>query len=184
MRIETHRCTLRDWERSDAASLARHADNPRVAATMKDSFPSPCTLKDARLFIHLVRRNPRGLFLAIDVSGEAIGGIAVHPHGDVRRRTADIGYWVSESFWGKGIATSAVQAIIPVAFEKFDLARIQAGIFSNNPASMKVLEKCGFTREAILSRAFTKNGLLLDEVVYALIRSEQGNSSDIRKPGP
>ncbi|MDD1717935.1 MAG: GNAT family N-acetyltransferase [Methanoregulaceae archaeon] len=175
MRIETPRLILRDWTRGDAASLARAANNPRVAAMMKDSFPNPCTPKDARLFIYLTRRNPSGIFLAIEFGGEVIGGIAIHRLADVRRRTAEIGYWLAESYWGRGIATEAVSALVPIAFATYDIIRVQAGIFSNNPASMRVLEKCGFHREAVHSKAFFKNGELLDEVMYVHFGPVSGN---------
>ena len=89
------------------------------------------------------------LFLAIDVKGEAVGGIGIHPLDDVKCRSAEIGYWLSESLWGKGIMSDAVRSLVPVAFERYDIVRLQAGIFSNNPASMRVQEKCGFTREAV-----------------------------------
>ena len=82
------------------------------------------------------------------------------------RRTAEIGYWLAEPWRGRGIATDAVRALVPVAFRRFDIVRLQAGVFSNNPASMRVLEQCGFSREAVRERAIWKNGLLLDEVVY------------------
>jgi len=84
----------------------------------------------------------------------------------VKRRSAEIGYGISESLWGKGIMTDAVRSLVPVAFERYDIVRLQAGIFSNNPASMRVLEKCGFIREAVYRNAINKNGALLDEVMY------------------
>ena len=108
----------------------------------------------------------RTFFLAIDVHGEAVGGIGIHPKSDVRCRSAEIGYWLSESLWGQGIVTDAVSSLVPVAFDRYDIVRLQAGIFSNNPASMRVLEKCGFIREAVHKKAIWKNGRLLDEVVY------------------
>ena len=166
MHIITPSCTLRNWVPDDAASLARHANNPRIAAMMRDHFPSPYTLDDAQQFISMATGPTPNLFLAIEVRGEAVGGIGVHPLDDVKRRSAEIGYWLSESLWGKGIMTDAVGSLVPVAFERYDIVRLQAGIFSNNPASMRVLEKCGFIREAIHRNAITKNGALLDEVMY------------------
>jgi ribosomal-protein-alanine N-acetyltransferase len=166
MRITTPSSLLRDWMRTDAESLARHANNLRIVATMRDAFPCPYTLDDAHRFITTATGRTPNLLLAIDRDGEAVGGIGIHPLGDVKRRSAEIGYWVSESLWGRGIATDAVRSLVPVAFEKFDIVRLQAGIFSNNPASMRVLEKCGFIREAIHRSAITKQGVLLDEVVY------------------
>ena len=103
---------------------------------------------------------------AFEVDGEAVGGIGVHRLDDVRRQSAEIGYWLTESCWGRGIATDAVRSMVPAAFEAFDIVRLEAGIFSSNPSSMRVLEKCGFVREAVHAKAITKNGVLLDEVVY------------------
>ncbi|MDO9325631.1 MAG: GNAT family protein [Methanoregula sp.] len=166
MRIITPSSTLRNWNLHDAGSLAKHADNPRIAACMRDAFPSPYTLDDAHRFISMATCGTTNLFLAIDIEGEAVGGIGIHPLDDVRHRSAEIGYWLSESCRGHGIVTDAVRSLVPVAFEQFDIVRLQAGIFSNNPASMRVLEKCGFIKEAIHKNAITKNGILLDEVMY------------------
>jgi ribosomal-protein-alanine N-acetyltransferase len=166
MHIITSSCILRDWVPGDVGSLARHANNPRIAATMRDAFPSPYLLEDAHRFISMATGPTLNLFLAIDVKDEAVGGIGIHPLDDVKRRSAEIGYWLSESLWGKGIVTDAVGSLVPVAFERYDIVRLQAGIFSNNPASMRVLEKCGFIRKAVHRDAITKNGALLDEVMY------------------
>jgi ribosomal-protein-alanine N-acetyltransferase len=166
MHIITPSCTLRDWVPGDAGSLVRHANNPRIAATMRDLFPSPYSLEDAHRFISMATGLTPNLFLAIEVKGEAVGGIGIHPLDDVKRRSAEIGYWLSEALWGKGIVTDAVSSLVPVAFERYDISRLQAGIFSNNPASMRVLEKCGFIREVVYRNAISKKGALLDEVMY------------------
>ena len=213
-RIRTPTCLLRPWRPEDAPSLAKYADNPRIAATLRDSFPSPYTLDDANRFIAYAVwvttgaasgplpgfpffpspgvssgpssesslpsspgspggsscRTPTDLLLAIEVEGVAAGGIAVTLLDDVYHRTAEIGYWLGEPFWGRGIMTDAVAAVVPVAFERFPIVRIQAGVFANNPGSMRVLEKCGFIREAVLEHAITKNGVLLDEVMHVRFR--------------
>jgi len=129
MQIITPSCTLRDWIPGDAGSLARHANNPRIAATMRDAFPSPYALEDAHRFISMATGLTPNLFLAIDVKGEAVGGIGIHPLDDVKCRSAEIGYWLSESLWGKGIITDAVRSLVPVAFERYDIVRLQAGSF-------------------------------------------------------
>jgi [ribosomal protein S5]-alanine N-acetyltransferase len=168
--ITTPGALLRPWRPEDAPALARHANNPRVAACMRDLFPSPYTLDDAHRFIRLATGPSPNLFLAMEVKGETVGGIGIHPLEDVHRGTADIGYWLAEPFWGKGIVTDAVRALVPVVFELTGIMRIQAGIFSGNPASMRVLEKCGFVREAVHRNAITKNGVLMDEVMYVRFR--------------
>lgn len=171
MQIITPSAILRDWSAADAPILARFADNPRIAATLRDGFPSPYTSGDTERFIaQATAPGRRNLFLAIEVDGQASGGIGIHPLEDVYRRTAEIGYWLAEPYWGRGIVTDAVRAIVPVAFDRYDIARIQAGIFSNNPASMRVLEKCGFIREAVHKDAVTKNGVTMDEVMFVRFR--------------
>jgi len=166
MQITTPTSTLRNWSPGDAESLVKHADNPRVASHMRDAFPSPYTREDADRFIALATGPGRHLFLAIDIGDEAVGGIGIHPLEDVKRRTAEIGYWLAEPYWGRGIVTDAVRSLVPLAFEHVGIVRLEAGIFSDNPASMRVLEKCGFTLEAVHKKAITKNGLLFDEIVY------------------
>ena len=172
MLIGTPTSMLREWTLEDVESLVRHANNPRISATMRDAFPSPYTSADACRFIAMATGTTDGLFLAIARGDEAVGGIGIHPLEDVKRRTAEIGYWLSESCWGRGIITDAVRSIIPVAFGEFDLLRLQAGVFSNNPASMRVLEKCGFSREAVHRQAILKRGVVLDEVVFALLKKD------------
>ncbi|MCK9579832.1 MAG: GNAT family N-acetyltransferase [Methanoregula sp.] len=165
---------LRPWGEGDAPALARHADNSRIAAMMRDGFPSPYTAEDARRFIAMAVGSCNLLF-AIEADGEPVGGIGIHLLDDVYRKTAEIGYWLAEPYWGRGIATGAVRAIVPVAFEQPDIIRLQAGIFSCNPASMRVLEKCGFIREAVHHNAVTKNGEVMDEVLYVRFRENTGN---------
>jgi len=170
MQIITPTALLRDWTINDAESLVRHADNPRIAAAMRDAFPAPYTPDDAHRFIRMATAPGKNIFLAIEVEGEACGGIGIHRLDDVHRRSAEIGYWLSESRWGRGIITDAVRSLVPVAFREFDIVRIQAGIFANNPASMRVLEKCGFVREAIHTNAITKNGVTMDEILYVCLQ--------------
>ena len=169
---------LRPWQQGDAPSLARYANNPRVSVCMRDLFPSPYTIDDAHRFIAMATGAAPGLLLAIEIQGEAAGGIGIHPLDDVHRGTAEIGYWLAEPFWGMGIVTGAVRALVPVAFEQTDIVRIQAGIFSRNPASMRVLEKCGFIREAVHRHAITKRGVVMDEVMYVRFRNETGDKPE------
>lgn len=171
MEIITPTAVLRDWSPEDIPSLVRFANNPRIAATLRDGFPSPYTSRDAERFIaQATTPGSRNLVLAIEVKGEASGGIGINLLEDVCNRTAEIGYWLAEPYWGRGIVTNAVRAIVPVAFDRYDITRIQAAIFAVNPASMRVLEKCGFVREAVLRDAVTKNGVTMDEVMFARFR--------------
>ena len=172
--IAAHNSTifLRPWEQTDAVSLAYYANNPRIAATLRDIFPYPYTLNDANRFIAMASCSSSGLIFAIEVESVAVGGIGITLLGDVYKKTAEIGYWLAEPFWGRGICTGAVSALVPVVFERLDIVRLQAGVFANNPASMRVLEKCGFIREAVLRNAITKNGVIMDEVMHARFRDE------------
>lgn len=171
MRLVTPSAILRDWTADDAPALARHANNPQVARSMRDAFPHPYTIRDAKAFIALATAGDSpALLLAIEVDGEAAGGIGVHPLEDVYRGTAEIGYWLSEAYWGRGIATDAVRAMVPLAFARFPIVRLQAGVFATNPASMRVLEKAGFARESVHAKAITKDGVVTDEHLYVLLR--------------
>jgi RimJ/RimL family protein N-acetyltransferase len=170
MKITTPHVILRDWSYDDTESLVRHADNPRISAMMRDAFPSPYTRKDAQRFITMATGPAPDLLLAIDINGEAVGGVGIHLLDDVKHGTAEIGYWISESLWGKGIMSEAIGSLVPVAFKQYAIVRLQAGIFSNNPASMRVMEKCGFSREAVHRNAIIKKGIILDEVMYVLFR--------------
>jgi RimJ/RimL family protein N-acetyltransferase len=174
MQIDIPEATLRDWRLSDIPSLTWHANNPRIAAMMRDGFPTPYTASDAERFIAAATApGTTNLFLAIEADGGACGGIGIHPLNDVYRRTAEIGYWLTESQWGRGIITEAVRALVPVAFTRYDIVRLQAVVFAENTASMRVLEKCGFTREAVHRQAVTKNGRTMDEVIYVMFRKKE-----------
>lgn len=170
--IPTPSALLRPWRVGDAGSLARYADNPHIARCMRDLFPSPYRPEDAIRFIIMATSSSRNIHLAIEVGGEAAGGIGIHRLEDVWCGTAEIGYWLAEPCWGRGIVTDAVRALMPVAFSLPGLVRLQAGVFSGNPASMRVLEKCGFFREAVHHNAVTKNGILMDEVLYVRFRDD------------
>lgn len=154
----------------DAAALVRHADNPNIARNLRDLFPSPYAHADARAFLgRSVEESPVTNF-AIEVDGEAAGGIGVHLDADVYRRDAEVGYWLGEAYWGRGIATDAVRAVTAYAFERFDLVRIHAEVFARNVASARVLEKAGFALEGRLRARVTKEGETLDALLYALVR--------------
>ena len=165
---------LRPWRRSDAADAARYADNPRVAENLRDIFPSPYALADAEAFITacLEAGDQGQLCRAIAVDGAAVGGISVTAGSDVYRRDAELGYWLGEPFWGRGIMTEAVRRICREAFERLDIVRIHAAVYARNGASCRVLEKAGFTREGVLRRSVYKNGEVLDACLYALLREE------------
>jgi ribosomal-protein-alanine N-acetyltransferase len=161
---------VRPWRRDDAASLARHADNRNVWINLGDRFPHPYTLGDAERWIATVTAQDPPTHFAIAVGGEAAGGIGFEPQQDVFRRSAALGFWLGEAYWGRGIVTAAVKAVTAHAFAAFDLCRMFAYVFERNPASMRVLEKAGYMCEARLRRAATKDGKTFDLYLYSMLR--------------
>jgi ribosomal-protein-alanine N-acetyltransferase len=164
-------CVLRRWRHSDHSSLRRHADNIRIWRNVRDRFPHPYTAADADAFLSTVTQphGPESVY-AIDVGGEAVGGVGIHPRTDEERHTAEIGYWLGEQFWGRGIATAAVTRLSQQTLNQPGVYRLFANVYATNPASMRVLAKAGFQREGILRRAVMKDGVLTDSVVYGLSR--------------
>lgn len=161
---------IRPWRPGDQESLARHANNYKIWRNVRDRFPYPYTIDDARAWIDYAgTERPRTNF-AIVVDGVAAGGIGLILQSDIYRRSAEIGYWLGEEFWGRGIVTEAVSALTSWAFTNFDLCRIYAGVLEWNPASMRVLEKAGYQFEARLRKAVTKEGRTMDDFIYAVVR--------------
>jgi ribosomal-protein-alanine N-acetyltransferase len=164
-------CVVRSWRPSDADSLAAHANNRNVWINLRDAFPHPYTVRDAREFIRSVlQRTPETTF-AIAVDGAAVGSIGFVLHHDVERVSAEIGYWVGEALWGRGIVTEALQAVTKHALAAHDLTRIYAVPFAWNAASCRVLEKAGYVLEARLRHSAIKNGTLTDQMQYAYVRT-------------
>lgn len=170
--IELERITLRPWHPDDAITLVKHANNPRIASNLRDGFPYPYTLPDANRWLNTVGENREDVILAIEVNGEASGGIGLHGLKDVYRYSCEIGYWLSETHWGKGMMSVAVAAMVNFAFTKGSWLRLYACIFENNPSSMRVLLKSGFKPEAIHKKAVMKEGKLMDEHLYALLKDQ------------
>lgn len=170
MQIELAKCTLRHWKSSDLDSLIQHANNRKIWLNLRDRFPYPYSREAAEQWVQIAHTDERSVNFAIEVDGAAVGGIGLILGDDIDRRSAEIGYWLGEEFWGRGIISEAVNATTEFAFANFDLCRIWASVFDRNPASMRVLEKAGFVREGILRKSATKNGATLDTVLYALIR--------------
>jgi RimJ/RimL family protein N-acetyltransferase len=171
MRLETERLVLRRWREDDAEALARHANNRRVSINLRDRFPHPYTVENAREWIGRCLAEPDPPpDLAIEHAGEPIGGIGLQPWTDVARFTAEVGYWLGEAFWGRGLATEALRRFTTYAFESFPFERLEAWVFATNPASGRVLEKSGYRYEATLRHAAFKDGRFLDSHVYARLR--------------
>ena len=163
---------VRELEQKDLASLVTHANNPNVARNLEDRFPYPYTIEQAEKWLATLHQQDPVTHFAIADVDQVFGMIGIEQRPDVYRCTADLGYWLGESFWGRGIATRAVRAITAWGFHRFDVMRIQARVFETNPASGRVLEKAGFTYEARLRQSVIKRGVVMDLWVYAILRHE------------
>ncbi len=170
MEYQLNNCLLRVWEAGDEQSLVEHANNYNVSKNLKDSFPHPYTLTDASDWINFNILKKKTSNFAIVVDGYAVGGIGLHEKEDIFRKNLEIGYWLGEKYWGRGIVTEAVKAVTEFGFENFDVKRIYASVFETNPPSMKVLEKSGYKLEAILKKSVFKHGLVMDEYIFARYR--------------
>jgi RimJ/RimL family protein N-acetyltransferase len=169
MQLELTKCVVRSWSSDDLASLVKYADNRKIWLNLRDRFPHPYTRRDGRDFIHLARSQRPETMFAIAVADEAVGGIGFVPHTDVERVSAEIGYWLGEPFWGRGITSEALRAVTAYAMETHGLTRVFAVPFAWNAASCRVLEKAGYVLEARLRKSAIKDGKLTDQLQYAFI---------------
>lgn len=160
-------CTIRSWRHGDEETLPRHANNRKVWLNLRDRFPHPYTRSDAEQWIqHITEITPETNF-AIDVNGEAVGGIGLVLHDDVDRCSAEVGYWLGEKYWGRGITTAALQVLTEYAFNQLNLKRVYAVPYARNAASIKVLEKAGYICEGVMRQSAIKDGVVLDQLMYA-----------------
>lgn len=165
---------IRPWRQGDESALVRYADDPAIWNRVRDLFPTPYTWEDAEHWIQMTGEEPEVSDFAIDVDGEAIGGIGFAQQTDVNRCSAEIGYWVGRPWWGRGIATEALVALSDAVFALHpEIVRLFALPFADNLASRRVLEKGGYVLEGILRDAAVKNGSLRDQAVYALLRRDR-----------
>lgn len=161
---------LRPWTIADLDNLIKYGNNFNIAQNLTDAFPYPYTHAAGQKFIEMANSKTPVSIFAICINNEAIGRIGVHPQQDIHQKSAELGYWLAEPFWGKGIVSAAVKQMIEFAFKNFDINRLYARPFSSNIASQKVLEKCGFTLEARLKKSIYKNGVFLDELIYSIVK--------------
>ena len=165
--------TLRPWQLTDKASLAKHANNIHVWNNLRDYFPHPYTEEDGEKFIQMVLNKPAPTIdFAIDINGEAVGGIGIVLNKDVERISAEMGYWLGEDYWNKGIMSQAIKQMSTYVFANFSIIKIYATPFSFNIGSMRVLEKAGFIKEGILKQTAIKNGKVIDCHYYGLVKAE------------
>lgn len=163
---------LRKWNKNDAENVVKHANNINVAKYLTNQFPHPYTLQDAEDYISVVEKDEITRVFAIDVDGEAVGSIGIFPQSDIHEKNAEIGYWLSEDYWGQGIMSGAIRQIVDYGFRTFDITRIFARPFGINIGSQKALEKAGFTIEASFEKALYKNGEYFDEIYYSVRKND------------
>lgn len=163
------RCVLRPWLPSDIASLVHHANNINVWRNLTHTFPHPYTEADAVAWVDIATRPGRSVHLAIEFDGTAIGGLGAIAGEGIECATARFGYWLGQEHWGKGLATVAASALLAHLGDRKLFARVEASVFAWNPASMRTLEKLGFVREGVLRHSVSKDGQLIDSVMYAYV---------------
>lgn len=167
-------CKIRKWELSDAADLAAALSNKKIQDNLRDGLPYPYTEWDAAEYISaMLSADENETFaFAITVDGKVIGSIGIFRQGNIHRQTAELGYYIAEGYWGKGIMTEAVKQICRYVFEKSDMIRVYAEPFACNSASCRVLEKAGFQYEGTLRSNAVKNGEVIDMKMYSLLKTE------------
>lgn len=173
MEILSEGIHLRPWTFADAVRLAVIANNKKIADNLRDGFPNPYSLQDARDWLSMILPdNDPVRFFAIIIDGEVNGSIGVVLKNDIYRKSCEIGYYIAEDYWHKGLATRAIRAITSYAFRTFDIIRIYAEPFADNTGSRRALEKAGFTHEATLRSNVIKNGIIKDSCIYGILREE------------
>jgi RimJ/RimL family protein N-acetyltransferase len=160
-------CVVRRWRAEDLHSLVRHANNRKVWINLRDRFPYPYTDADGRDFLASVAGRGDRTVWAIEIDGQAAGGIGIVTLTDVERISAEIGYWLGERYWGRGVMTEAVVAVTAECFRRFDLRRIFALPFADNVGSIRVLEKAGYVLEGRMCQSAIKDGVVRDQLMYA-----------------
>jgi ribosomal-protein-alanine N-acetyltransferase len=165
--------TLRPWSIKDAVTLAGIADNRNIADNLRDGFPHPYSLKDARNWLGMILpENIPPRFFAVTIDKQLVGSIGIVSKTDIYRKNFEIGYFLAQEHWGKGIITKAIKAATSYAFKEFDVIRVYAEPFSDNTGSRRALEKAGFSLEATLKRNVIKNGIIKDSCIYAVLKED------------
>ncbi len=172
MKIQFGEYFIRSFRLSDVKSMAKYANNYNIYKRLRDYFPNPYTEKEAKEWLNYILSQVPETNFAIATKEELIGSIGFTIQKDVNRYSAEIGYWLAEPFWGKGITAEALSLLTYYTFNKFDLNRIFAGVFEGNTSSMRVLEKAGYKFEARHRKAVFKEGKYLDYFVYSILKEE------------
>ena len=168
------KCRIRKWKLSDAKDLAAALSNKKVQDNLRDGLPYPYTEQDGKEFISaMLSADENETFaFAITVDNMVLGSIGIFRQGNIHRQTAELGYYIAEEYWGKGIMTEAVKQICEYVFANSDIIRIYAEPFAYNIASCRVLEKVGFQYEGTLRSNAVKNSKVIDMKMYSLLKEE------------
>jgi [ribosomal protein S5]-alanine N-acetyltransferase len=171
MKIVFEEVVLRPWTFKDADRLAVIANNKNIADNLRDGLPNPYSLSDAHNWLNsIIPVNEPPRFFAILSENHLSGSIGIVTKNDIYRKNVEIGYFLAEDHWGKGIMSKAVKAATAYAFSKFDIVRVYAEPFADNPGSRKVLEKAGFICEAVFKNNVIKNGVIKDSCIYSVLK--------------
>jgi len=163
---------LRPYQHSDLENLVKHANNFNISKYLTNKFPFPYEKKDGEAFIQLALSHDPLQIKAIVLNDEVIGSIGVHQLADIYSKSAEIGYWIGEEHWGKGIVTFAIKEMLKYGFETFDIKRIFARTTHTNLASQRVLQKSGFIFEAELKGTIFKNDEYFDELIFGFRKNQ------------
>jgi RimJ/RimL family protein N-acetyltransferase len=164
---------LRPWSEDDAFQLAVIANNRKISDNLRDGFPFPYSLQDAKNWLKIViSSNFPPVYFAITVDERLVGSIGLVSKNDIYRKNFEVGYFVEEDYWGRGIATKAIKALTSYAFKDFDILRVYAEPFSDNTGSRRALEKAGFIHEATFKRNVIKNGIIKDSSIYSVLKED------------
>ena len=161
---------IRQWKNEDLQELVSQANNINVWNNLRNYFPHPYTEEHGKAWLEKVVNALPAINMAIEADGKLVGGIGLILNGDVYIKSAEIGYWLGEQYWGKGIATEAVRQMTEYAFYYFDLVRLYAEVFETNKASMRVLEKNGYYLEGVRRKAVFKNDVLMDDYIWVKLK--------------
>lgn len=173
MEISFEGIVLRPWTIKDATDLALIANNKKIADNLRDGLPFPYSRKDAINWLNVILpENFPPRFFAVTIDSKVVGSIGIVSKTDIYRKNFEIGFFLSEDFWGKGIMTKAIKAGVDYSFRNFDIIRIYAEVFSDNLGSRKALEKAGFIHEATLKKNIIKNGIIKDSCIYSILRED------------
>lgn len=168
--IQVNEYQIRDFKFEDKNALVKYANNPEVSKYLRNTFPSPYTVHDAERWLKSVVGKNDSLFFAIANKNELIGGISAIPYEDIHRFTAEIGYWLGQPFWNKGITSDILKSFCNYLFNNYDFNRLTANVFEGNTASEKVLLKCGFQLEGTLKKSVFKWNIFIDQYIYGLLK--------------